>query len=71
MTDTTHQTVDRRQFFKSAGAGVAAAGLVFTSDTGTGAAPQQWTEKDKLARIASCSVPHPIDLQDAPDRSRD
>jgi hypothetical protein len=48
-------TVDRREFFKTAGG--AAAGLSLRGGPAAAAAPQQWTEKDKLARIASCSYP--------------
>jgi sugar phosphate isomerase/epimerase len=51
-------TVDRRGFFKTAGAGLTVAGLGLASGGGAAeAAPAQWTEKDKLARIASCSYP--------------
>jgi sugar phosphate isomerase/epimerase len=58
MIETADQTgVDRRRFFRVAGAGVTAAGLALTTDAVTGATPQQWSEKDKLARIASCSYP--------------
>src|SRR5262249_22773636 len=42
--ESNQSSVDRRDFFKVAGAGFAAA--AFT-----------WTEKDKLARLASCSWP--------------
>jgi sugar phosphate isomerase/epimerase len=57
MIDTPDETgVDRRQFFRSAGAGIAAAGLSLAAGGGT-AATEQWTDKDKLARIASCSYP--------------
>jgi sugar phosphate isomerase/epimerase len=48
-------TVDRREFFKTAGAGIAAAGFVLGPQEQ--AAARGWTEKDKLARIASCSWP--------------
>jgi sugar phosphate isomerase/epimerase len=48
-------TVDRREFFKTAGTGIAAAGFVLGSQEQ--AAARGWTEKDKLARIASCSWP--------------
>ena len=55
-------SVDRREFFKTAGAGLAAAGLGFAANDAAAEAappvpPQPWTEKDKLARIASCSYP--------------
>jgi len=50
--------LDRRGFFKTAGAGLSAAGLVLTSGNDASAAAQAaWTEKDKLARIASCTWP--------------
>jgi sugar phosphate isomerase/epimerase len=50
--------LDRRGFFKTAGAGFGAAGLLLTHQDGTNAEAQpQWSEKDKLARIASCSYP--------------
>jgi sugar phosphate isomerase/epimerase len=58
MSDSQGATVDRRQFFKTAGAGLTAAGLSLGSrDEATAAQPAQWSEKDKLARIASCSYP--------------
>ena len=49
--------LNRRGFFKAAGAGVSAAGLMLAHPGDAGAGTQQWTEKDKLARIASCSYP--------------
>ncbi len=52
---TLPPTVDRRGFFKTAGAGIAAAGLVLAPDHEIEAAG--WTEKDKLARLAACSWP--------------
>src|SRR5262249_30615048 len=54
----THR-VDRRQFFRSAGGGLAAAGLAATGGAPAAAqAPSEKpTDKDKLARIASCSYP--------------
>ena len=48
-------TFDRRDFFKTAGAGVAAAGLAFSPNAE--AQGGNWTEKDKLLRIASCTWP--------------
>jgi sugar phosphate isomerase/epimerase len=48
--------VNRREFFKTAGAAAASASIA-AGGTTAAAAPQQWTEKDKLARIASCSYP--------------
>ena len=48
-------TVDRRGFFKTAGAGIAAAGFVLSPDHRLEAAA--WSEKDKLARLAACSWP--------------
>jgi sugar phosphate isomerase/epimerase len=61
--DSIAAPVDRRGFVKTAGAGLTAAGLMLTShdlpweDGTNAAAPAQWSEKDKLARIASCSYP--------------
>ena len=49
--------LDRRGFFKTAGAGLSAAGLVLTGNEAPAAAPAEWSEKDKLARIASCTWP--------------
>jgi sugar phosphate isomerase/epimerase len=49
--------LDRRRFFTTAGAGFGAAGLLLTREGDAGAAAPQWSEKDKLARIASCSYP--------------
>src|SRR5262245_48617702 len=55
--------LDRREFFKAAGAGVAAAGLALGPGGSAGsAAPlsaqeQSLAEKARLARIASCSYP--------------
>ena len=46
---------DRRGFFKAAGAGLAAAGLVLTSEKDAAARPL--TEKDKLDRLASNTWP--------------
>ena len=53
--DRTAAGVDRRGFFQAAGAGLAAAGLVLAPHDQAAAAA--WSEKDKLARIASCSWP--------------
>jgi len=50
-------TVDRRAFFKTAGAGIAAAGLSLGPRDAAAAQAAAWSEKDKLARIASCSWP--------------
>jgi sugar phosphate isomerase/epimerase len=47
--------VHRRDFLKTAGAGLTAAGLALAPGDRVDA--QSWTEKDKLARIASCSWP--------------
>ena len=47
--------LDRRGFFRTAGAGLGAAGLMLAREGE--AAQRQWSEKDKLARIASCSYP--------------
>jgi sugar phosphate isomerase/epimerase len=54
--------LDRRSFFKTAGAGVVAAGAAIASTDAAGqsvngALAQMWTEKDRLARIASNSYP--------------
>jgi sugar phosphate isomerase/epimerase len=58
MSDRNNAPVDRRSFFKTAGAGLTAAGLCLASrDETIAAQPAQWSEKDKLARIASCSYP--------------
>ena len=56
MSDRT-PPLDRRDFFKTAGAGLGAASLALGGGESTAAAPQQWSEKDRLARIASCSYP--------------
>src|SRR6476469_5056321 len=57
MSDTTATggALDRRDFFKTAGAGLTAAGLMLAP--GQGAAAQASAEKDRLARIASNSYP--------------
>jgi sugar phosphate isomerase/epimerase len=56
--DRTFAPVDRRGFFRTAGAGLGAAGLLLTREGEASAeAQRQWSEKDKLARIASCSYP--------------
>src|SRR5206468_8165014 len=47
--------VDRREFFKTAGAGLTAAGLMLTP--GEGALAQAQEEKSRLDRIAGCSYP--------------
>jgi sugar phosphate isomerase/epimerase len=47
--------MERRDFFKTAGAGIAAAGVALAG-TSEGA-EQRWSEKDKLDRMASCSWP--------------
>ncbi len=58
MTDHEKNSgLDRRGFFKTAGAGLSAAGLVLTGNEAPAAAPAEWSEKDKLARIASCTWP--------------
>jgi sugar phosphate isomerase/epimerase len=56
MSDTTAHGggLDRRDFFKTAGAGLTAASLVLAPGQ---AAAAQTTEKDRLARIASNSYP--------------
>jgi len=50
-------TVDRRGFFWTARAGIAAATLSLGPKEAAAAQAAAWTEKDKLARIASCSWP--------------
>src|SRR3954470_12996676 len=57
MSDTTGTggALDRRDFFKTAGAGLTAAGLMLAP--GQAAAVQASAEKDRLARIASNSYP--------------
>jgi sugar phosphate isomerase/epimerase len=49
--------VNRRGFLKGAGAGITAAGLSLVPGAPAAAAAAEWTEKDKLARIAACSWP--------------
>jgi hypothetical protein len=49
--------LNRRGFFRAAGAGIGAASLVLAHPGDGDAVAQQWTDKDKLARIASCSYP--------------
>ena len=46
----------RRDFFKAAGAGMAAAGVAFGAHSAE-ARPQVFTEKERFDRIASCSYP--------------
>ncbi len=56
--DRTVAPLDRRGFFRTASAGFGAAGLMLTREGNASAKTQsQWSEKDKLARIASCSYP--------------
>ncbi|MEO8076334.1 MAG: TIM barrel protein, partial [Acidobacteriota bacterium] len=51
-------SLPRRDFFKAAGAGITAAGLMLAPGSEAAAAPPtQWSEKDKLLRIASCTWP--------------
>src|SRR5262249_39017713 len=47
--------VDRREFFRTAGAGITAASLMMTPRERALAQAQE--EKDRLARIAACSYP--------------
>ena len=54
--------MDRRGFFKTAGAGAGAAGLALGTAATAQASPL--TEKEKLARIASNTWPHPLHLQE-------
>jgi len=49
--------VNRRGFLKGAGVGITAAGLSLVPGAPAAAAVAEWTEKDKLARIAACSWP--------------
>jgi sugar phosphate isomerase/epimerase len=49
--------VNRRGFLKGAGVGITAAGLSLVPGAPAAAAAAEWTEKDKLARIAACSWP--------------
>src|SRR3954451_18445912 len=48
-------SVNRRQFFKTAGAGITAAGLIMTPRKR--ALAQAFEEKNRLDRIAACSYP--------------
>src|SRR4051795_9850977 len=48
-------SVNRRQFFKTAGAGITAAGLIMTPRER--ALAQAFEEKNRLDRIAACSYP--------------
>ncbi len=50
-----HANSDRREFLKTAGAGLTAAGLILASENH--ALARSLTEKDKLARIASNTWP--------------
>ena len=56
---TSGSGVDRRRFLKSAGAGIAAAGVVLNPGAVATAAGQgrALTEREKLLRVASCSYP--------------
>lgn len=54
--DRIASALDRRGFLRTAGAGVSAAGLMLTHHA-EASATAQWTEADRLARIASCSYP--------------
>jgi sugar phosphate isomerase/epimerase len=49
--------MERRDFFKTAGAGLAAAGIALGDTAAEGAAAQFATDKDRFNRIASCSWP--------------
>src|SRR5215218_7170027 len=48
--------MDRRDFFKTTGAGLTAAGALLTNGEAA-AQPASWSEKDKLARLAGCTWP--------------
>ena len=62
--------MDRRDFFKTAGAGLAAAGIGLKSGDAAPAAVATWTEKDKLDRIASCSWPIRFIFKSRPNAGR-
>jgi sugar phosphate isomerase/epimerase len=71
--DASHQAraaLDRRRFLKAAGAGVSAAGVVLTNSGAAAAQAQQWSEKDKLLRIASCSYPIRFLFKTRPNQGR-
>ena len=55
MNEQDNNGVDRRRFFKTAGAGLTAAGLMLTPRER--ALAQAQAEKNKLDRIAGCSYP--------------
>jgi sugar phosphate isomerase/epimerase len=56
--DRNGSTLPRRDFFRTAGAGLTAAGLALAPGSEASAAPpKQWTEKEKLLRIAGCTWP--------------
>ena len=67
-SDQARAALDRRGFLKAAGAGVGAAGIVLTHPGARRAEAQQWSEKDKLARIASCSYPIRYIFKTRPNR---
>src|SRR5688572_29683654 len=54
---TTPEPVDRRGFFKTAGAGVAAAGLMLAPGEAAQNVTQVFSEKERLNRLASNSYP--------------
>ena len=54
---TTPEPINRRGFFKTAGAGVAAAGLMLTPGEAAQNVTQVFSEKEKLNRLASNSYP--------------
>ncbi len=68
-SDQARAALDRRGFLKAAGAGVGAAGIVLTN-SGAAAQAQQWSEKDKLLRIASCSYPIRYIFKTRPNQGR-
>ena len=68
-SDQARAALDRRGFLKAAGAGVGAAGVVLTN-SGAAAQAQQWSEKDKLLRIASCSYPIRYIFKTRPNQGR-
>ena len=63
-TDKDKTGIDRRDFFRAAGAGLTAAGLVLSP--AEQALAQFKTDKDRLARIASCTLADSIDFQEPP-----
>ena len=69
-SDRVRAALDRRAFLKTAGAGVSAAGVALAHAGVSAAQAQQWSEKDKLARIASCSYPIRYIFKTRPNQGR-